>query len=82
GCLTELAIAESNLGLLRLQQKRYREANEALTSAVELREKFSAKPGTELADALQSLAIAREKLRLFDDAARLNTRAEMIRAYR
>ena len=82
GCLTELAIAESNLGLLRLQQKRYREANEALTSAVELREKFSAKPGSELADSLQNLAIVREKLRLFDDAARLKTRAEMILAYR
>jgi tetratricopeptide (TPR) repeat protein len=80
--LAELSIAESNLGLLRLQQKRYREADEALTSAVELREKFSAKLGPELADALQTLAIAREKLRLFDDAARLNTRAEMIRGYR
>jgi tetratricopeptide (TPR) repeat protein len=82
GCLAELSIAESNLGLLRLQQKRYREADEALTSAVELREKFSAKLGPELADALQTLAIAREMLRLFDDAARLNTRAEMIRGYR
>ena len=49
---------------------------------MELREKFAAKPGPELADALQSLAIAREKQRLFDDAARLNARAQMIRGYR
>jgi hypothetical protein len=41
-----------------------------------------AKPGSELADSLQNLAIVREKLRLFDDAARLKTRAEMILAYR
>jgi len=82
GCVVELSIVQSNLGLLRLKQKRYREADEALTIAVELREKFAVKPGPELADALQTLAIARQKLRLFDDAARLNTRAQMIRGYR
>jgi tetratricopeptide (TPR) repeat protein len=82
GCLVELSIAESNLGLLRLRQKRYREADEALTSAVELREKFAVSTGPELADALQSLALVREKEHRFDDAVRLNTRAEMIRGYR
>jgi tetratricopeptide (TPR) repeat protein len=81
-CVVELSIVQSNLGLLRLKQKRYREADEALTSAVELREKFASKPGPELADALQSLAFAREKERLFDDAARLKSRAETIRSYR
>ena len=65
-----------------MKQKRYREADEALTTAVELREKFTANPGPELADVLQNLAIAREKQRLFDDAARLNARGEMIRGYR
>jgi len=81
-CGVEIALAEHNLGLLRLRQKRYTEANEALTAAVELREKFAVRPGPELADALQSLAIAREKLKLFDDAARLNNRAQLIRNYR
>jgi len=81
-CGVEIALAENNLGLLRLKQKRYAEANEALTASVELREKFAAQPGPELADALQSLAIAREKLKLFDDAARLNNRAQMLRGYR
>ena len=47
------SILQSNLGLLRLKQKRYREADEALTTAVELREKFTPKPGPELADVLQ-----------------------------
>jgi tetratricopeptide (TPR) repeat protein len=82
GCLSELSIAQSNLGLLRLRQKRYREADEALTSAVELREKFAVSTGQELADSLQSLAFVREKERLFDDAVRLNARAQMIRGYR
>ena len=49
---------------------------------MELREKFAVKPGPELADALQNLATAREKQRLFEDAARLNARAQMIRGYR
>ena len=81
-CAMELSITQTNLGLLRLKQKRYRDADEALTAAVELREKFAVKPGPELADALQNLATAREKQRLFDDAARLNARAQMIRGYR
>ncbi|MCX6629892.1 MAG: tetratricopeptide repeat protein [Candidatus Solibacter sp.] len=81
-CVVELSIAQSNLGLLRLKQRRYREADEALTMAVELREKFAVKQGPELADALQTLALARRGLRLFDDAARLNSRAHMIRGYR
>jgi tetratricopeptide (TPR) repeat protein len=80
-CVVELSIVQSNLGLLRLRQKRYREADEALTAAVELREKYS-RPGPELADALQSLAIARAKERRFEDAARLNDRAQTIRGYR
>ena len=74
-CVVELAILQSNLGVLRLKQKRYREADEALNTAVELREKFS-KPGPELADVLHLLAFAREKERLFDDAARLNARSK------
>jgi tetratricopeptide (TPR) repeat protein len=82
GCLLELAIAQNNLGILRLKQKRYREADIALTDAVAMREKAEARPSPELADALQSLAIARQNLRLFDDAARLNTRAREILSFR
>jgi tetratricopeptide (TPR) repeat protein len=82
GCLVELAITQSNLGLLHVRQKRYREADEAYSAVIELREKFAVSPGLELAEALQSLAEVREKEHRFDDAARLNTRAQMIRAYR
>ena len=82
GCLTELSIAQSNLGLLNLRRKRYREADEAYSAAIELREKFAVSAGPELADSLQSLAVVREKEHLFDDAARLNTRAQLIRGYR
>ena len=81
-CVVELAIAENNLGLLRLKQKRYREADEALSTAVALREKFETRPGLQLADSLQGLAVAREKQNLLEDAARLTTRAAEIRAYR
>jgi tetratricopeptide (TPR) repeat protein len=82
GCMVELTIAQSNLGLLRVRQKRYREADQAYSAAIELREKLAASRGPELADALQSLADVREKEHLFDDAARLNSRAQMIRGYR
>jgi tetratricopeptide (TPR) repeat protein len=82
GCLVELTIAQSNLGLLHVRQKRYREADEAYSAVIELREKFAVSRGPELADALQSLAEVREKEHLFEDAARLNTRAQMIRGYR
>ena len=82
GCLVELTIAQSNLGLLHVRQKRYREADVAYSAVIELREKFAVSRGPELADALQSLAEVRQKEHLFDDAARLNTRAQMIRGYR
>ena len=82
GCLVELTIAQSNLGLLHVRQKRYREADQAYSAAIELREKLAVSRGPDLADALQSLAEVREKEHLFDDAARLNTRAQMIRGYR
>jgi tetratricopeptide (TPR) repeat protein len=81
-CMTELAIAESNIGLLRLRQKRYRDADEAFSAAVELREKVGASTSPELADVLQSLALVRQKENLPEDAARLNSRAELIRGYR
>jgi tetratricopeptide (TPR) repeat protein len=82
GCVVEMAIAQNNLGLLRLKQKRYREADEELSDAIALREKFEARPGLQLAESLQGLALAREKQNRLDDAERLSTRASEIRAYR
>jgi len=81
-CSVELAIAENNLAVLRIQQKRYRDADELLTHTVALRENFTASPGVELAGTLQLLATVREKERLFDDAKRLKSRANLILGYR
>jgi hypothetical protein len=81
GCLVELAIAENNLGLLRLKQKRYKEAGEILAEAVELRERFSPRPTQDLANSLQALAMARKLEHRDEDAARLNRRAEAILAF-
>jgi tetratricopeptide (TPR) repeat protein len=77
-CAVELAIAENNLAVLRIQQKRYREADNLLSHVVELREKFSPSPGAELAGTLQLLASVRQKEKLFADAERLTNRANTI----
>jgi hypothetical protein len=70
-----MAVAQNNLGLLRLAQKRYREADESLTQSVELREKFSNGPSPELAATIGSLAFARKMLHRDKDAERLAKRA-------
>jgi tetratricopeptide (TPR) repeat protein len=81
GCITELAVAENNLGLLRLKQKRYREAGEVLSEALGLRESFSPLPTPELAASMQSLALARKMEHRDADAASLNRRAAAILAF-
>lgn len=81
-CLLELSRAEDNLGMLRLRQKRYGEADQALTHSVALQRQFLLKPGSELAGTLQALAAVREKERRFDDAANLKGQAQAIRSYR
>jgi tetratricopeptide (TPR) repeat protein len=81
-CVVERAIAESNLGVLRLKQKRYAEADDMLTHVVALREGFTATPGEELADTLRLLAAVRQKEKLYDDAERLTRRANVIMGYR
>ena len=81
-CVVELAIAEHNLAVLRIQQKRYREADDLLSHVVTLREGFTSSPGPELAATLQLLAAVREKEKLFADARRLNQRASMILGFR
>jgi tetratricopeptide (TPR) repeat protein len=81
-CVVELAIAENNLAILRIQQKRYRDADELLTHTLALREDFTTSPGPELAGTLQLLATVREKERMFDDAKRLKSRASLIMSYR
>ena len=78
GCATETWIAESNLALLRLKQKRYSDADRLLTDVLALQEKSVAHPGKETALTLQSLAAVREKERKHNDAVTLKQRADRL----
>jgi tetratricopeptide (TPR) repeat protein len=81
-CVPEMSIAENNLGVLRLKQKRYAEADRLLTDVLALQEKYLVKPGRETADTLQNLAVVREKEQFHADAVRLQNRAMMLLSYR
>jgi tetratricopeptide (TPR) repeat protein len=81
-CVFEKWVAETNLGLLRMRQGKYNEADTLLTHVLDLQEKYLRRPGPELAATLQLLAAVRQKQRRFDDAARLNRRADVILSYR
>jgi tetratricopeptide (TPR) repeat protein len=77
-CVPEVSVVENNLGLLRLKQKRYAEADQLLSHVLALQEKYLAKPAREMADTLHNLAVVREKERLHADAVQLQSRATMI----
>jgi tetratricopeptide (TPR) repeat protein len=81
-CVPEMSIAENNLGVLRLKQKRYAEADQLLTHVLALQEKYLAKPGREMADTLQNLSVVREKEQFHEDAVRLRNQATMLLSYR
>jgi tetratricopeptide (TPR) repeat protein len=81
-CVPELSTAENNLGVLRLKQKRYAEADQLLTHVLALQEKYLAKPGRETADTLQNLAVVREKEQFHEDAVRLRNQATVLLSYR
>jgi len=81
GCSYELWVGECNLGLLRFKQKRYAEADELLSHSLEMQEKYLPNPGPDMVGTIQALAATREKLRRFDDAARLNKRASMLMSF-
>jgi tetratricopeptide (TPR) repeat protein len=81
-CYVERAIAENNLAVLRLRQKRYADAGQLLAHVIALREDFTAEPGQELADTLRLLAAIRQKEKRFEDAERLTHKANMILGYR
>ena len=81
-CIYEQWVGESNLGLLRFRQKRYAEADELLSHSLALQEKNTPHPGQDMAATMQTLAATREKLRRFDEAARLHKRADMLSTYR
>ena len=81
-CVVERAIAENNLAVLRLSQKRYADAGQLLSHVIVLRENYTSTPGPELAETLRLLAVVRQKEKRFDDAERLTRRADVILGYR
>jgi hypothetical protein len=81
-CTFEQLVSESNLGLLRIRQGRFAEADRLLTHVVSTEERYMARPGTDMATALLALSEVRQKERLYEDAARLHRRADLILAYR
>lgn len=82
GCLAERALSSHNLGLLRIRQQRYAEADRLLTGALAMEERASARPGRDMANTLEMLALVREKQKRHEDAVLLKSRASVILAYR
>lgn len=77
-CVPEVTVAENHLGLLRLKQKRYADADQLLSHVLALQEKYLTQPAREMVNTLHSLAVVREKEQLHADAVRLEKRATMI----
>lgn len=77
-----LAVAEQNLGLLRLRQKKYAEADRLFSQALRLEEQYEARPGREMAQTLSLLSLVRGKERRFEDAESLKARAATLTSYR
>jgi tetratricopeptide (TPR) repeat protein len=81
-CTFEHLVSESNLGLLRLRQGKFAEADRLLTHVVSTEERYLARPSSDMATALLALAQVRTKQRRLEDAARLHKRADLILEYR
>jgi tetratricopeptide (TPR) repeat protein len=81
GCMVEEWIAESNLALLRLKQGNFEESDRLFSHVLSLQETCLPRPSRDMALTLQSLAAVRKKEKRYEDAVRLNKRAEMIMAF-
>ncbi len=81
-CVLERIVAQTNLGILRLRQKKYAQADILFSGALALEEQYYSHPGPDVAATLRALAIVKQKQRQFDDAARLQRRANLITGYR
>ena len=77
-CKFEQFVGESNLGLLRLRQGKYAEADRLLTHVLYLEENYMSRPSPDMATTLLALAEIRDKQHRYDDAARLHKRADTI----
>jgi tetratricopeptide (TPR) repeat protein len=82
GCNLQRAVVETNLGQLRLRQRKYGEADKVLAHALDLERQITPFPGNEMALTLQILSRVREKERRYADAAQLRRQAAAIESYR
>jgi len=81
GCILEKTVSETNLGLLRMKQGKYPEADHLLTHVMSLQEQYGPGTGPAMAATLHSLAQVREKERRHEDAAQLQKRADLIMSF-
>ncbi|HLK62174.1 MAG TPA: tetratricopeptide repeat protein [Bryobacteraceae bacterium] len=77
-CTFEQIVGESNLGLLRIRQGKYEEADRLLSQVVSTEERYMTRPGSDMATVLLALAQIRQKQHRYEDAARLHRRADSI----
>ena len=75
GCTYEMAVAKTNLGLLRIRQKKFDKAGAILGESLVLEEKLSLSGKSDMATTLRLLAEVRDHERRPDEAARLRQRA-------
>jgi tetratricopeptide (TPR) repeat protein len=81
-CVLERIVAQTNLAVLRLRQKKYAEADSLFSEALAMEEKYYSRPGPDMAATMRALAVVKERQRRFEDAERLQRRANMITGYR
>ncbi|MBZ5621865.1 MAG: tetratricopeptide repeat protein [Acidobacteriia bacterium] len=74
-CEYRLATAESNLGLLRLRQRKFAEAERLLTHALSIEERLPSRPVFDMAATMEILAQLRKAQRRDAESAQLRSRA-------
>jgi len=80
-CVFERWVSESNLGLLRLKQGKYADADRLFSHVLALQEQHAGQPGADVAATLKSLAAVRQKEHRYEDADQLQKRAAAILSY-
>ncbi|MDR3702567.1 MAG: tetratricopeptide repeat protein [Candidatus Sulfopaludibacter sp.] len=82
GCRYQTAIAQSNLGLLRLKEGKYGDADSLLSHSLALQESYTTEPGRDMAATLDRLAEVRRREHRLSDAEELHHRAIAMQSYR
>lgn len=81
-CGSLLAAAESNLGLLRVRQKKFADAERLLTHALSIQESMAPPPEFDMAATLENLAELRKAQRRNSESAMLLNRAAGLKSNR